>query len=102
MLNLVPHKGFRIVVLQPQYFRICDMQHIFECLLRTALRRTGRLLSGLLLTPFGVRGTQSRDACVQAFSLLLNARMLHRRVVVPDGSYGSEPTSNVERFSLYS
>ena len=81
-------------------FRIFEIQHTRDCLLRTALRRPGSLLNGGLLAPFGVCGTQSSDVGVQPLSLLLDARMLHRGVVVPDGTYGSESTSDVERLCL--
>jgi hypothetical protein len=80
----------------------CITQHSRDCLLRTALGRTGPLLNGLLLAPFGFCGTQSGNVGVQAFSLFLDARMLHRRVVVLDGTYGTESTCDVERLLVHS
>jgi hypothetical protein len=99
MLNIVSHEPSDLPY---GCFRIFEVQHTHGCLLRTALRRTGPLLNGLLVALFGVCGTQSRDVGVQPFSLLLDARMLHRRVEVPDRTYGSESTSDVERLSVHS
>jgi len=44
-------------------------------------------LSRLLPPAFGRRYCCVRASC--AFSPLLNPRILHRRVIIPDGTYGS-------------